>query len=172
VPGREAGQAQGRPRHEDEQGDGEQPCRDHGADRADPADRVPENAHGVTEQAPVEHQVERPVESRREAHVDDLHNGEQSEDYPDQHRRHPPRPRRQQEQERDGDENLYRDAHERGRREVTVVVRREEGEEHEQAGQRGPRPRQDAAPSAACARPILVRRPTEASDDGRQELSH
>ena len=75
--------------------------------------------------------------------------GQQAEGHAGERRRHPPRPRRQDEQEGDGDERLHRDAHEHDGREMSDVVRCGEGEEHEQPGQRGRHPRRDRVPSAA-----------------------
>ena len=84
-----------------------------------------------------------------EAHVDDLQHGQQAEARAGERRRHPPRPRRQDEQDGDGDECLHREAHEHDGRAMSDVVRCGEGEEHEQPGQRGHHPRRDRVPPAA-----------------------
>ena len=59
--------------------------------------------------------------------------------------------RRQDKQEGDPEERLHRDADERARREMADLVRSDEGEQHEQAGQGGGHSRGDRVPSAGAA---------------------
>jgi hypothetical protein len=148
APGHEPGQAQHRQRHENEHRDGENCGDDHGADRAGPADRGREELLGAVQQDPVEHRVERAGEDREESHVEDLHDGQQTQSHPGERRDHPPRPRRQDEQEGHAEDSLDRDARERTRCEATDLVRRDECGKHQEAGQRGDRPRRDRVPSA------------------------
>ena len=115
------------------------------------ADRVRADSHGGPEVAPVGHRVERSVESREEAHVEDLHDGQQAEKQPDQARDDPSRPPGRTSTSADDDEPLDRDAEERGRREPADLVRCHESEPHEQRRQdRGQRLRRR---SAVCVSP-------------------
>jgi hypothetical protein len=126
------------------------------ADRTDPADRVDEERQGVVEQAPVQQRVERPGEGGLEAHVDDLQDGQQAEDRPGERRHHPPRPRRQEEDERDAEESLHRYPRQRTGREVAGLVRHDEGDIHEQGGQSGDHSRGDGVLPAAVPATYLT----------------
>jgi hypothetical protein len=141
----DTGQPQHRQRHEDQQRDGEHSGPDQDGDRTDPSDRGREKLQPVTDEGPIEDHVERPTENREEAQVENLDDGQQTQGHAGQRRDHSPRPRRQDEDKGDAEQSLQRDAHERRGREAIDVVRCDEGEQHEQAGQDGGQPRGDPA---------------------------
>ena len=143
APDHDAGQPPNRQRHENHQGDDEQRDRDHCGDRPDAGERVGEQVHEGTDLAPVENRVERPGEYGGETEVEKGEDGQHAEDHAGERRQHPPRPRREQDQDRDTDHALHREAHERARREACDLVRSDERDEHEHAGQCGNHPCSD-----------------------------
>ena len=94
VAGRDPGQAKHRQRREDEHGDDEHRRAGDGQVRVRPADRVAQRLDADPGVAPVVDRVERPVEGREEADVEDLHDHQQAEHRPDDPGQEAPRGRR------------------------------------------------------------------------------
>ena len=124
--GQDAREPQRRERHEHHHDDDEHAGEHRGADRGRPAERLVHEVVGVADERPVQHRVERALERREEAHVDDLDDGEQAQQAAADRGDDPTRPGREHEQHGDGDQALHRDAQERGRGELVDRLRDDE----------------------------------------------
>ena len=135
VAGRDPGQAKHRQGREDEYGDDEHRRADDGQVRARPSDRVAQRLDADPGVAPVANGVERPVEGREEADVEDLHENQQTERRSDDPGQDASSGGGQGEGQGDEDDALERQPHERAGRETTRLVRSDEGDPHEQNGE-------------------------------------
>ena len=106
--------------HEDDEHDGG----DRRTERARGAERALDELLGVAEQGPVEHRVERAPEHGQEAHVEHLEDRQHAQGGAADRGRDVPDPRREHEQERDAEEQLDRDAHQRGGGELVELAGR------------------------------------------------
>ena len=145
VAGRHARDAQQR-----QDRDGEQRDDEHGRDGDDRvgargADRVAQRLDADPHVARVVDRLERPVERREEADVEDLHDHEHAQHRSRDHGQHAPRGGGQQGGHGDDDEQLERESCERAEVEAARLVRRDERGPHEQ--QREDRDRHGDAPA-------------------------
>ena len=124
---------------------------DDGQVRGRPADRVAHRLDPDPGVAPVADGVERPVEGREEAEVEDLHDHQQTESRPDDPGQEASSGGGQDEGQSDDDEALERDPHERAGRETTRLVGSDEGGPHEQNGEDREHRRRSALATRAAA---------------------
>ena len=134
MAGRDACQAQQREHRDGEQGD-HQRSRDGGDEvRSRGADRVAQRLDPDPRVARVVDGLERPVERREEADVEDLDDDEQAQHRSRDHDQHAPPAGGQEDGHGDDDEELEREPRERAEREAARLVRRDERGPDEQQG--------------------------------------
>ena len=152
VAGRDPRHAQQRQERDGEEGDDEQPRDGDGDARARAADRVAQRLDPDPRVARVVDGIERPVERREEADVEDLHDDEQAQHHARDHGQHAARGGGQQHRERDDDEQLEREPRERAEAEAARLVGRDKGAPDEQQGEHRERRADGRAPRVRSIR--------------------
>jgi hypothetical protein len=135
VDGRNPGQAKHCQGRKDEDGSAEHSPADDGQVRARRADRIAQCLDPDPRVAPVADGVERPVEGREETEVEDLHDHNETKNRSNDPGEEASTGGGQGESQRDHDEALDRDSHERAGRETTRLVGSDEGGPRKQDGE-------------------------------------
>ena len=134
VAGCDPGQAKHRQGREDEYGHDEHGRAGHDEVRVPRSDRVPQRLDPDAGVPPVGNGIERPVEGRVDAHVEDFHDHQQTENRADDPGQDAPALGGQGEGEGENGDALERESQERTGRETSRMVRSDQGDPDEQQG--------------------------------------
>ena len=149
VAGCDPGQAKHRQRREDEHADSEHDRSGDSQVRLCPADRVAQGLDADPRVAPVGDRVEGAVEGLEEPHVEDLHDHQEAQNRSGDARHEALRAGRQEEGQRDEEQALEREPHERTGREAIQLVGSDEGDPDDEHGENGEHERDAGSHGAA-----------------------
>ena len=147
VPRHELGQALHGLCDEDDQCSGHNHGSGERANRGGRADCSGEKSHGVIEQLPVGCRFKRSVQKREKPCVEQLQQDQQTKRHAEKRRSHRPCSCREQEQQRDADKSVQRDADECCRSETADLIWSKQSEQYQCAGQSCCQPGRDGMAS-------------------------